>query len=72
MDDFKRFDNRRHERIARWLPELRAWRNARAVPIRDWTFTGIDGHSRQLTVGNPWPSVDTPVSLKATATIPTT
>lgn len=70
MEDFKRFDKRRHERIARWLAELRSWRNARVVSIPDWTFTGADGVEHQLSVGDPWPSVDTPVRLSATATIP--
>ena len=70
MDDFKRFDKRRHERIARWLVELRSWRNARVAAISDWTFTGEDGTTHQLHIGDPWPTVDTPVTLKATATIP--
>ncbi|MBA2758710.1 MAG: hypothetical protein H0U38_03375 [Chloroflexia bacterium] len=70
MEDLKRFDKRRHERIARWLAELRSWRNARVVSIPDWTFTGADGVEHQLSVGDPWPSVDTPVRLSATATIP--
>ena len=70
MDDFKRFDQRRLERITRWLGELRSWRNARVEPILDWTFTGADGIAHQLSVGDPWPSVDTPVKLTATATIP--
>lgn len=70
MDDFKRFDKRRYERVARWIVELRSWRNARVAPITDWSFTGADGQSHQLTIGAPWPSVDTPVTLKATATIP--
>ncbi len=70
MDDFKRFDKRRHERLARWLVELRAWRSARVAPISAWTFTGADGASHHLQAGDPWPSVDTPVTLTATATIP--
>lgn len=70
MDDFKRYDKRRHERLARWLAELRSWRNARVTPISDWTFIGADGTSHQLTIGDAWPSVDTPVTLRATATIP--
>jgi alpha-mannosidase len=70
LDDFKRFDTRRLERQARWLQELRSWRNARVAPVTDWTFIGADGVSHQLTVGDAWPSVDTPVTLTATATIP--
>lgn len=70
MDDFKRFDTRRLERQARWLMELRAWRNARVSPVTSWTFTGADGSSQVLKLGDAWPSVDTPVTLTATATIP--
>ncbi len=70
MDDFKRFDKRRYERVARWLGELRSWRNATAAPISSWTFTGADGTTHQLSTGDAWPSVDTPVTLSATATIP--
>ncbi|HVL24997.1 MAG TPA: glycoside hydrolase family 38 C-terminal domain-containing protein [Thermomicrobiales bacterium] len=70
MDDFKQFDLRRLERQARWLGELRAWRNARVTPIQHWTFTGADGATTSLERGAPWPSVDTPVSLAAEATVP--
>ena len=34
-----RFDERRLERIARRLNELRAWRNAREAPVADWTLS---------------------------------
>lgn len=64
VEDFQRFDNRRLERQARWLRELRAWRNALVQPVPDWTFTGADGVARRLTI------VDTPVTLTATARIP--
>ena len=70
LDDFRKFDERRLQRQARWLRELRAWRNALVSPVPDWTFTGIDGASHQLSIGDRWPSVDTPVSLRATATVP--
>jgi alpha-mannosidase len=70
LDDFKRFDTRRLERQTRWLAELRSWRNARVAPVSNWTFTGADGTSHELTIGDAWPSVDTPVALAATATIP--
>jgi alpha-mannosidase len=70
LDDFKQFDLRRLERQARWLDELRAWRNARVTPIQHWTFTGADGATTSLERGAPWPSVDTPVSLAAEATVP--
>lgn len=70
MEDFRKFDDRRLERQARWLRELRAWRNARVEPVSAWTFTGADGVSHELTIGDRWPSVDTPVTLTATARIP--
>jgi alpha-mannosidase len=70
LDDFKQFDLRRLERQARWLPELRSWRSARVCPIPQWTFTAADGTVTQLERGQAWPSVDTPVTLTAEATIP--
>ncbi len=72
MDVFKDFDTRRHERQERWFKELHAWRNARVTPVSDWTFTGVDGVSHDLNVGDAWPTVDphNPVTLSATATIP--
>ncbi|MBA2469768.1 MAG: alpha-mannosidase, partial [Chloroflexia bacterium] len=70
MEDFQKFDNRRLERQARWLRELRSWRNARVQPVPDWTFVGNDGVERRVTIGDRWPSVDTPVTLTATAHIP--
>lgn len=72
MDDFRKFDQRRLERVARWLPELYAWRSAMAVPIEDWTFTSADGDVTQLKRGDAWPTVDPhrPVKLTATATVP--
>lgn len=70
MDDFRNFDLRRLERQARWLPELRSWRNARVAPIENWTFTSQDGTTIQLTRGDAWPVIETPICLKATATVP--
>jgi alpha-mannosidase len=70
MEDFHKYDQRRHQRQARWLGELRSWRNALVQPVPNWTFTGADGVSHPITIGQPWPSVDTPVTLTATATIP--
>ena len=70
MEAFKSFDKRRLERQARWLKELRSWRNARVAPVPDWTFTGLDGVDRPLTIGDRWPRVDTPVRLSAIAEVP--
>lgn len=72
MDDFRKFDQRRLERVARWLPELYAWRNALVSPIEDWSFTSADGEVTALKRGDAWPVADPhrPVTLKATATVP--
>jgi alpha-mannosidase len=70
VEDFRKFDNRRLERQARWLGELRAWRNAVVAPVPDWTFTGADGHEQPITIGDPWPRKDTPVTMRATARVP--
>lgn len=72
LDDFRKFDHRRLERVARWLPELYAWRSARVAPIEDWTFTSADGDVTQIKRGDAWPVVDPhrPITLTATATIP--
>ena len=64
-----RFDIRRQERIARRLEELRAWRNAREVPIPDWTFTA-GTRTTHLTIKDYWPVVETPVHFAATGEVP--
>ena len=64
-----RYDERRHERIARRLEELRAWRNAREHPIADWSFTA-GGMSTSLTLGDFWPVVATPVQFAAGGIVP--
>ena len=72
VEDFHKYDLRRLERQARWLPELRAWRNAMVAPIENWTFTSADGEVTQLKRGDAWPVVDPhrPVRLSAEATVP--
>src|SRR5215217_1222789 len=67
-----RYDERRQERIARRLEELRAWRNACEHPIPDWTFTASNGQSTPITIGDFWPLVETPVRFVATGEIPET
>jgi alpha-mannosidase len=64
-----RYDERRHERIARRLEELRAWRNACEHPIADWSFTA-GGTSTRLTLGDFWPVVATPVQFAAGSEVP--
>ncbi len=58
--------------MARWLPELRAWRDAMVAPIDDWNFTDAEGATAQLKRGSAWPSVDPnrPVTLTAEVTVP--
>src|SRR3712207_8574647 len=53
-------DNRRLELYIRRLEELRAWRNAREHPIREWLFTGPDV-TCTLGLGEEWPVADLPV-----------
>src|ERR687886_514610 len=62
-------DKRRLARCVRRLEELRAWRNAREAPIREWIFTGRDV-ARKLDLGEDWPVVELPVQLTASTTIP--
>ena len=64
------YQERRAERLQRRLEELRAWRNAREVPIADWEFTPIGGTPRLLHLGDFWPEVTIPARLTATAQIP--
>ncbi len=64
-----RYDERRHERIARRLEELRAWRNAREHLIADWSFTA-GGTSTSLILGDFWPVVATPVQFAASGDVP--
>ena len=64
-----RYDERRQERIARRLEELRAWRNAREHPIADWSFTA-GGTSTKLNIGDFWPVVATPVQFAASGDVP--
>jgi alpha-mannosidase len=61
---------RRLERLLRRIEELRAWRNAREARITDWQFTGSDGQTRQLRLGDFWPVHEVPVRLTAEAQIP--
>ncbi len=62
-------DKRRLELYIRRLEELRAWRNAREHPIREWLFTGPDV-TCTLGLGEEWPVADLPVRFSASTTIP--
>lgn len=61
---------RRLQRAAKRINELRAWRNARQHSIPDWSFTAPNGTTSMLQVGDPWPVVNGPVSLSATGNVP--
>jgi alpha-mannosidase len=65
-----RYDERRQERIARRLEELRAWRNAREHVIPGWSFTTGSGETTAVTVGDFWPVVETPVRFAAGGAVP--
>jgi alpha-mannosidase len=62
-------DRHRLARHVRRLEELHLWRNAREAPVQRWTFSAGDGE-QEISVGDFWPRVETPVHLSATATIP--
>jgi alpha-mannosidase len=68
-DVVTRYDERRQERIARRLEELRAWRNARELPIPDWSFTAGD-ETATLNIGDFWPVVATPVQFAGSGVVP--
>jgi alpha-mannosidase len=65
-----RYEQRRQERIARRLEELRAWRNAREAPIAPWTFMAGGEASTSLALGDFWPVVATPVHFAARGAVP--
>jgi alpha-mannosidase len=60
---------RRFDRVARRLEEVRAWRNAREAPIAEWAFRAGE-ESATLTIGDFWPVVETPVQFAAVGTVP--
>ncbi|CAN5535780.1 glycoside hydrolase family 38 C-terminal domain-containing protein [soil metagenome] len=62
---------RRIERAERRVNELRAWRNAAESPLESWTLTTADGTSYNLSVGDAWPVVELPVTLKGSGDVPT-
>lgn len=72
MDDYQKFDERRLQRLKRWLPEMYVWRTAVVAPIDEWQFTDADGNTSSLKRGDAWPVVDPnrPVEFRATATVP--
>ena len=65
-----RDDQQRLARYVRRLEDLRAWRNAQECPIQEWLFTDPDGFSCTLSLGEEWPTVDLPIQLTASTTVP--
>jgi alpha-mannosidase len=63
-------NERRLQRAEGRINELRAWRNAAESPLTEWTLTGADGVSHQLTLGDTWPVIEVPVNLHGSGEIP--
>ena len=63
-------DMRRQDRLVRRLEEIRAWRNAREVPITDWQFTVGSEIRRSMKLRDFWPVVTGPVNFTALSKIP--
>lgn len=66
MDDR---DRRRLERYVRRIEDLRLWRNALESPVERWRFSA-GGEVQEISLGDRWPRVETPVLLRAEAEIP--
>lgn len=62
-------DQRRFDRLAKRLEELRAWRNALEHPVAEWTFA-VDGEPEPIRLGDRWPTVATPVRFAGAGAIP--
>lgn len=63
-------DRHRLERHARWIEDLRLWRNAREHRIEEWNFVAGAGEPRMVRLGDFWPKIETPVFLSAEVEIP--
>ena len=63
-------DRYRLERHARRIDELHLWRNAREQKIDRWQFSGSDGATREMKLGDLWPEAAVPAHLWAETTIP--
>lgn len=63
-------DRHRLERHARRVEDLALWRDARELPIREWSFSPVDGKPGEMKLGDYWPEVDAPVHFSAEATVP--
>ena len=61
---------RRLGRHARRIEELRLWRNSREHRIEKWWFSTTVGEPKEISTGDPWPEVATPVRLWTVAEVP--
>jgi alpha-mannosidase len=65
-------DRHRWERHKRRVEELNFWRTAGEHPVEEWLFdSGNGGGTRRVKLGDFWPEMGLPVTLKAETEIPT-
>lgn len=64
------YDRRRLERHIRRVEELRLWRNSREYRIGQWWFSTGEGETQEISMGDLWPKVSTPVRLWTEAEVP--
>lgn len=63
-------DTQRLERHARRIEELRLWRNAREIPVKDWRFSAGGDGTHEIEAGDFWPEIGIPVWLSARTRVP--
>jgi len=63
-------NQRRLERSARRIEELRLWRNALEAPVEEWRFRAGEKAPEKLRLGDFWPEEALPVYLSAEARVP--
>ena len=63
-------DARRLGRLERRVEELGLWRNARESRVEAWRFTGENGRTHKLGVGDFWPEPALPARLSTEARVP--
>jgi alpha-mannosidase len=66
----KPHDQRRFDRFARRIEELRLWRNALERPVEEWSFRASEGEPRKMRLGDFWPEEALPVHLTAEVRVP--
>ncbi len=63
-------DRHRLERHARRIEELRLWRNAYEVSVGSWRFKAAEGKEQEISPGDFWPEISTPVRFSVGTSIP--